>query len=51
MLTFPVLYEKFEDIIDRYLMLALVKLYMYERLCAECFDKAKEWILEKMKES
>jgi len=32
-------------------MLALVKLYMYERLCAECFDKAKEWILEKMKES
>jgi len=51
LLTFPVLYEKFEDNIDRFVILTLVKLHMYESIYAECFSKAKEWILEKMKES
>lgn len=51
LLTFPVLYETFEDTIDRYVILALVKLHMYERVYAECFSKAKEWIIEILKES
>lgn len=49
-LTVPLLYEKFEDTVDRYVMLGLIKLHMYEIIYAECFSKAKEWVIEKLKE-
>ncbi|KAJ6797432.1 reticulon-like protein B12 [Iris pallida] len=50
LLTVPVLFEKYKDNIDRYVMLAHIKLHLYERVYAECFCKAKCWILEILKE-
>ncbi|XP_020571158.1 reticulon-like protein B12 [Phalaenopsis equestris] len=46
-LTIPVLYEKYEDIIDKYLLLAYTKLkIIYEKLDGDCSGKVKKWILE-----
>lgn len=47
--TIPVLYEKYEDYIDRYLKLAYVEMQMYKGIYAEYFHNVKNWILEKKK--
>ncbi|KAI3939232.1 hypothetical protein MKX01_002100 [Papaver californicum] len=46
-LTIPALYEKYEDQIDRYVMIgcrALQRLYM--KLDMKCISKIREWVLE-----
>lgn len=49
-LTIPVLYEKYEDIIDKYVLLAYVKLrLLYVKLDEDCLRKVKKWILENRK--
>ncbi|XP_077222519.1 reticulon-like protein B12 isoform X2 [Tasmannia lanceolata] len=49
-LTVPALYERYEDPIDRYLIMGYVELRrLYARLDAECFSKIRKWILEKRK--
>ncbi|KAG1337773.1 putative Reticulon-like protein B16 [Cocos nucifera] len=47
--TIPVLYEKYEDYVDRYLKLAYVEMQMYKGIYSEYFHKVKNWILEKKK--
>lgn len=48
-LTIPMLYEKYEDYIDRYAKLAYVEVQVYKRIYDEYFHKVKNWILEKKK--
>ncbi|XP_057983202.1 reticulon-like protein B12 [Malania oleifera] len=49
-LTVPALYERYEDHIDRHVMLGYCKLQqLYVRLDVECFGKIRKWILEKRK--
>ncbi|XP_008785447.1 reticulon-like protein B12 [Phoenix dactylifera] len=47
--TIPVLYEKYEDDIDRYLKLAYVEMQMCKGIYAEHFHEVKNWILGKKK--
>ncbi|KAL0919675.1 hypothetical protein M5K25_011788 [Dendrobium thyrsiflorum] len=49
-LTIPVLYEKYEDVIDKFLLLAYVKLKLLcKKLDEDCLRKVKKWILENRK--
>ncbi|XP_026662992.1 reticulon-like protein B12 isoform X2 [Phoenix dactylifera] len=48
-LTIPVLYERYEDFIDRYMKLACMEVQMYKRTYAEYFQKVKYWIVDKKK--
>lgn len=48
-LTAPMLYEKYEDYIDRYMKLAYVEMQMCKRTYAEYSHKVKHWLLEKKK--
>ncbi|KAA8516333.1 hypothetical protein F0562_016626 [Nyssa sinensis] len=49
-LTIPALYEKFEDHIDRYVLMGYKKLQqLYVRFDVECVSKVRKWILEKKK--
>ncbi|KAF8396877.1 hypothetical protein HHK36_018512 [Tetracentron sinense] len=49
-LTIPALYERYEDQIDRYLMMGYRKLQrLYVKLDVEFASKIKKWILEKRK--
>ncbi|XP_059667909.1 reticulon-like protein B12 [Cornus florida] len=49
-LTIPALYEKFEDHIDRYVLMGYRNLQqLYVRFDEECVGKVRRWILEKKK--
>lgn len=49
-LTVPGLYERYEDYIDRYVMMGYRKLQLlYMKLDEECISKVQKWILEKRK--
>lgn len=49
-LTVPALYERYEDYIDRYVMMGYRKLQLlYMKLDEECISKVQKWILEKRK--
>ncbi|XP_019161218.1 PREDICTED: reticulon-like protein B12 [Ipomoea nil] len=49
-LTVPVLYEKYEEHIDRYVVMTYRKLRdLYLRFDAECICKTRNWIAEKKK--
>ncbi|KAK9289529.1 hypothetical protein L1049_007684 [Liquidambar formosana] len=49
-LTIPALYERFEEHIDRYVMMGYRKLHqLYVKLDVECVSKVRKWILEKQK--
>lgn len=49
-LTVPALYERYEDQIDKYVLLAYRKLMQfYLILNQECICKVKHWIMEKQK--
>lgn len=49
-LTVPALYEKYEDHIDRYVLMTYKKLLcFYLKFDAECISKTRNWIAEKKK--
>ncbi|XP_072959149.1 reticulon-like protein B12 isoform X2 [Typha angustifolia] len=54
-LTIPALYEKYEECIDRYMKLAYMEVWMYERIyervSMKCFNKIMNCIIEILKES
>lgn len=49
-LTIPALYERFEDHIDRYIILEYRKLQqLYVFVDEKCVNKVQKWVLEKRK--
>lgn len=49
-LTVPVLYEKYEEHIDRYVVMTYRKLLdLYLKFDEECISKTRNWIAEKKK--
>ncbi|KAA8518989.1 hypothetical protein F0562_016237 [Nyssa sinensis] len=49
-LTIPALYEKFEEHIDRYVLIGCRKLQkLYVRFDVECVGRVRKWILEQKK--
>jgi hypothetical protein len=49
-LTVPAIYEKFENHIDKYVILGYKKLQqLYVKLDQECVSRVQKWILEKKK--
>ncbi|BAF14470.1 reticulon-like protein B12 [Oryza sativa Japonica Group] len=53
-LTIPALYQKYEECIDRYMRFAYLNLQMYEmvyeRFSAKCFHRARDLVIEVLKE-
>ncbi|XP_062232362.1 reticulon-like protein B12 isoform X2 [Phragmites australis] len=53
-LTIPVLYQKYEKCIDRYMRFAYMNLQMYEmvyeRLSMKCFIVVRDWVMEVLKD-
>lgn len=53
-LTIPALYQKYEECIDRYMRFAYMNLQMYEmvyeRFSMKCFLRARDWVIEVLKE-
>ena len=49
-LTIPALYEKYEDYIDRYVLMGCRKMQqLYVEFDVVCLGKVRKWILEKKK--
>lgn len=49
-LTIPALYERYEDDIDRYVLMGYRKLHqMYAKFDVGCISKVRKWILEQKK--
>ena len=49
-LTIPALYERYEDYVDKYIMLEYRRLlHLYALIDEKCISKLQKWVLEKRK--